>query len=477
MKTLYREVADGISRLIRQGTFRPGDRITSVRELSRQMGVSPTTVMAAYGLLENQGLIQARPQSGYYVCARTPDAQVSLALELPTPAVVPTPLSISSICTMLMGDPRNRDLVPLGAAIPNPDLLPVDKLTKAFGSAIRRHSEQSVAYDFLPGHKGLRTQIARRAMTAGCLLTPDDIVTTQGGTEAFNLCLRAVCRPGDAVAVESPTFYGFLQSIEMLGLHALEIPAHPDHGISLDALGYALEHHRISACLLVSNFSNPLGSCISEEGKKNLVALLAARDVPLIEDDIYGDLSFDDERPQVAKAFDTKGLVLLCSSFSKTVAPGYRVGWVAPGRFQKQVERLKVLSNVATTTPTQLAMAEFLANGGYDHHLRKLRRAYREQTGRMAQGVTDYFPQGTRVTRPAGGFVLWVELPAQVDSLKLYECALQEGITIAPGPIFTTKQKYRNCIRLNAGYWSERTDRALATLGRLAATTACQSLQ
>ena len=318
--------------------------------------------------------------------------------------------------------------------------------------------------------RGFESRSARRAMTAGCLLSPEDIVTTQGATEAVNLCLRSVCRPGDTVAVESPTFYGFLQIIESLGLHALEIPTHPDHGLSLDALAYAMEHNRISACLLVSNFSNPLGCSMPEESKKGLVELLGAHEIPLIEDDIYGDLCFDEDRPSVAKAFDKKGLVLLCSSFSKTIAPGYRVGWVAAGRFQSQVERLKVLSNLATSTPTQLAIAEFLSNGGYDHHLRKIRRVYRRQTTAMAQAVIRYFPEGTRVTRPSGGFVLWVELPEHVDSLKLYEDALNSGITIAPGPIFSAKQKFPNFVRLNAGFWSGRIEGAVVTLGQLAAT-------
>ena len=305
-------------------------------------------------------------------------------------------------------------------------------------------------------------------MNAGCVISPDQIVTTQGGTEAISLCLRAVCRPGDTVAVESPTFYGFLQIIESLGLNALEIPTHPEYGMSLDALGYALEHNVVSACLVVSNFSNPLGCCMAEENKKRLVELLAAHDIPLIEDDIYGDLCFDEERPIVLKAFDEKGLVLLCSSFSKTIAPGYRVGWVAPGRFQSQVERLKVLTTVATASPTQLAIAEFLANGGYDSHLRKMRKVYRHQTALISQAVARHFAEGTRITRPSGGFVLWVEMPEYVDSLKLYEDALAAGITIAPGPIFTAKQKYRNCVRLNAALWSPRIEEALATLGRLA---------
>jgi DNA-binding transcriptional MocR family regulator len=465
---LYQQVAARMSRLISQGTFRPGERIPSVRGLGRQMGVSLSTVMAAYDLLENQGLIEARPQSGYYVRGRFVQVSAAAKAKAPSRAAVPKTLSVDDICVMLLGSPGNKDLVPLGGAIPNPDLLPLDRLTRTLAAMARQHTRQSVSYDLLPGYKTLRTQIARRVMTAGCFLTPDEIVTTHGCFEAVNLALRAVCKPGDTVAIESPIFFGFLQMIRMLGLRAIEIPADPREGISLSTLSYAIEHHTIGACLVIPNFSNPLGSCMAAERKKDLVALLEAHEIPLIEDDIYGDIGFGQDRPVVAKAFDKKGLVLLCSSFSKTLAPGYRVGWVAPGRFQNQIERLKVLSNGATTMPTQLAIAEFLANGGYDHHLRKIRKVYKQQTTAMARAVEDYFPEGTRVTRPAGGFVLWVECPTYVNSLKLYELALDAGITIAPGPVFSVKGKYQNCVRLNAGFWSRRIEEATAVVGRLA---------
>ncbi|MBF0538259.1 MAG: PLP-dependent aminotransferase family protein [Nitrospirae bacterium] len=338
--TLYRQVAAEIEHLIEQGTFRPGERIPSVRSTKRQRGVSLATVLAAYGLLEDRGVIEAHPQSGYYVRSFASNGHSSCKLEIPARSIVPTALNTESICTMLMGDSFTRGFVSLGSAIPNPALLPVDNLTRALARAVRRSRIQGVSYDLLPGHKGLRTQIAQRAMTAGCLLTQDEIVTTHGAMEAITLCLRAVCRAGDTVAVESPVFYGFLQTIEMHGLRALEIPTHPDRGMHLDALAHAIKHNAIGACLVVTNFSNPLGCCIPQDGKRRLVELLSAHNIPLIEDDVYGDLCFSDERPIVAKAFDQRGGVLLCSSFPKTVAPGYRVGWVAPGRFQKQVERL-----------------------------------------------------------------------------------------------------------------------------------------
>jgi DNA-binding transcriptional MocR family regulator len=258
--------------------------------------------------------------------------------------------------------------------------------------------------------------------------------------------------------------------IEDLGLKTLEIPTSPISGISLDALEYALENHcgEVKACLVLTNFNNPCGGLMSDADKHRLVDLLGRHGIPLIEDDVYGDLSFSDRRPSVAKAFDKNGNVLLCSSFSKTLAPGYRVGWIAPGRYQEQIERGKMLTNVATAMPPQLAIAEFLANGGYDHHLRSIRRVYARMAAQMADVIGRHFPEGTKVTRPKGGFVLWLEMPEGVDSIKLYDLAHRQGISIAPGPLFSTTGKYRNFVRLNAGFYSEKMEGAVATLGRLA---------
>jgi DNA-binding transcriptional MocR family regulator len=286
--------------------------------------------------------------------------------------------------------------------------------------------------------------------------------------EALNLCLRAVAKPGDVIAIESPAFYGTLQVIESLGMRALEIPTDPRNGIVLDALASALRRQKIRACLFVLNFSNPLGSCMPDTDKKALVELLARREIPLIEDDIYGDLYFAERRPRTAKAYDRQGLVLLCSSFSKTLAPGYRVGWTAPGRFKLQVESLKFTSSMATTTAPQMAIADFLQSGGYERYLRKIRRILMTQVQQMSNAVGRYFPAGTKVTRPQGGYVIWVELPHGVDSLELHRRALAQKISIAPGPIFSAKQKYKNFIRLSCGLpWSEKIDGAVRKLGEL----------
>lgn len=464
---LYEAIADDLTGLIEAGTFRPGDRLPSVRQLSRQKQVSVSTVLQAYMLLEDRSLIEARPQSGYYV--RTPPPEICPEPEISSPKPDPTRVSLRELGMMVLRDTENRNLVQLGAALPNPDLLPTQKLNRIIAALARERGDETNQMVLPPGLEELRVQIAQRAALAGVSLTPGEIVTTAGCIEAVDLCLRAVCRAGDIVAIESPIYFGLLQSIEGLGLKALEIPTHPRDGISLEALRFAVEHNPVKAVLTVPNFNNPLGSCMPEENKRELVSYLARREIPLIEDDISGEIYFGASRPRPAKLFDRSGLVLWCSSFSKDIGPGFRVGWVAPGRFRAVVEWLKVATSTASPTLPQMALAEFIAGGGYDHHLRRARREYAFNVSMMSQAVVRCFPEGTRVTRPAGGFVLWVQLAENVDSLELYARALQAGVTLAPGYLFSASGEYRNFIRLNASVWNREVERAIGRLGEMVA--------
>jgi DNA-binding transcriptional MocR family regulator len=333
----------------------------------------------------------------------------------------------------------------------------------------RTFADRINAYSTAAGVEELRVQIARRALSAGCPLTPDEILTTSGGQEAISLCLHAFCKPGDTVALESPCYYGFLQAMEAMGIKGLEIPAHPSDGMSLEALELALRSHDIKAVLAIPNFNNPLGSCMPTPRKKALVAMLAKRNIPLLEDDIYGDLHFGDARPPTCKSFDKTGNVILCDSFSKTLSPGLRVGWMAPGRHIEQLRYHKLVSNLASPALPQLAVADFLANGGYECHLRKLRRTLARQIHDLGDAVLRHFPDGTKISRPKGGYVLWVQMPEPIDSLALYARAIEKNITIAPGPLFSTKGLYKNFVRLNATFFEPQTEDAIRTLGHLAA--------
>lgn len=458
----YEQIAGQVSQLIEQGTYRPGDRIPSVREMSRQQGASISSVLQAYMLLESQGLVEARPQSGFYV-------RSSSALQLPEPEISspgldPRHVNLHDLVMRIMRDSANPHLAQLGAAMPNLELLPTERMNRILSRAARMASKASHQYQFPPGLEDLRVQIARHAVSSGCQLSPSEIVITAGGTEAIDLCLHAVCNPGDIVAIESPMYFGTLQIIEVHGLRALEIPTDPREGISLGALQFALEHNPIKAVLTISNFSNPLGSCIPDEKKRELVNLLARYEIPLIDNDVSGEIYFTENRPWVSKAFDTKGLVMCCSSFSKDISPALRVGWVAPGRFLNDVEWLKFTVSAATSTLSQVAIAEFMESGGYDHHLRRIRREYANNVASLYRAVTRIFPTGTRVTRPSGGFVLWVQLPENVDSLELYALALEGGITITPGYLFSPTNQFYNFIRLNAAAWNLSIEQALERL-------------
>lgn len=463
----YEALAEEIAQSIRTGVMKLGDRLPSVRQASTSRGVSPSTVFEAYYLLEARGLIRARERSGYYVIAGAkslpPEPEISSR-----PTGESSDVDVSQLVFDVLESVTTRDVIPFGSAFPSPLLFPLPRLARSMAASMHDMDPWSTVDDLTPGNAALRRQIALRYLADGLHVHPDEIVITNGALEALNLCLQAVARPGDCVIVESPTFYAALQALERIGLKAIEVPAHPREGIDLEALALALERHKPKACWVMTNFQNPLGSLMPDERKQALVALLTKHDVPLIEDDVYGELYFGNKRPLPAKTFDTKGLVMHCSSFSKCLAPGYRVGWAVPGRFARDVARLKLTTTLSASVPAQAALADYLVKGGYDKHLRQLRHALSVQQTAMVQAVVRHFPRGTRATRPNGGYFLWIELPGNVNTLKVHRQALSLGISVAPGPMFSAHRRFANCLRLNYGHpLDARAEAALATLGRL----------
>jgi len=463
---LYETVADHLAALVDGGSLLPGDRLPSVRRLAAQQGVSISTVLQAYLLLEARGRIEVRPKSGHYVKAR-----LRAALPEPrTPKVedVARPVTIADRVARLNGA---TDGIPgvLGIAVPHASLLPTDKLARSAAQAARRWGAAAISYGPPAGVPILRQELARRSATWGCAIPAEGFLVTVGAMEALQLALRAVAGRGDAIAVETPAFFGVLQLIQSLGLKVVEIPAHAGTGMDLARLDAALRRRKIRAVLAVPSFGNPLGSLMPDSARKELVRIVTRHDVPLVEDDVYGDLPFDGVRPRLARSFDRKGLVLVCSSVSKTLAPGYRIGWIAPGRYRAAVERLKSAQSLTSPVLPQLAIAEFLRTGGYDHHLRGLRRRLRAQVEHYSAEIAARFPAGTRLSRPKGGFVLWVELPRGVDSLDLQERAAKAGAAIAPGPIFTASGGFRNFLRISCGHpWTPETERAVEAVAGIA---------
>ncbi|WP_039918491.1 GntR family transcriptional regulator MpaR [Cellvibrio mixtus] len=463
---LYEKLADEIAELIRSGVLAPNEKVPSVRTASRTYNVSPATVFEAYYLLESRGLIQARPRSGYFVCTQVKNA---LAEPEMSPRIAETtPVDVSELVFSVLGSIKDPDTIPLGSAFPSPDLFPLARLARSMSKSLQQMPAKTILTDITSGNPQLRRQIALRYRVNGVMHAPEELVITNGALEALNLCMQVVTKPGDLVAIETPTFYAALQILERLQLKAVEIPVHPRDGIHLQTLEESLQRLPIKACWLMSSFHNPLGASMSDEKKQQLYDLLHRHQVPLIEDDVYSELYFGLTPHKPVKHFDRAGIVMHCGSFSKNLAPGYRVGWVAAGRYAEQIHRLKLMTTISPSIPAQAALADYLQQGGYDRHLRKLRETLEHQQQLMLNAIAKYFPKNTRVSRPNGGYFLWVELPEQVDSLQLFSMALAQGISIAPGPIFSATRRFRNCIRLNYGYpWDKEVDDAMAMLGRL----------
>ncbi|RMQ43325.1 Transcriptional regulator with HTH domain and aminotransferase domain-containing protein [Pseudomonas cichorii] len=465
----YEKYADDVAELIRTGVLGPDQRVPSVRYASQTHGISPSTVFQAYYLLERRGLIRARARSGYFVN--------SIVGKTPKPFNEPqasqqvnesTEVDVSELVFSVLDSIKDPNTVPFGSAFPSPVLFPLPRLSRSLASASREMDPRMVVTDMSPGNPQLRRQIALRYMVNGLVLPMEELLITNGALEALNLCLQAVTEPGDLVAIEAPAFYACLQVLERLKLKAVEIPTHPRDGIDLDALKQALERHPIKACWCMTTFQNPSGALVPEARKQQLVELLREHQVPLIEDDAYAELYYGPQAPKPAKAFDSDGLVMHCGSFSKSLAPGYRIGWVAAGRYAQKIERLKLMTSLCASMPAQAAIADYLQHGGYDRHLRKLRYALEDQQRAMLGAIGRYFPAQTRVSQPLGGYFLWVELPEPLDSLKVFQVALAQGISIAPGPIFSPTRRFGNCIRLNYGSpWTTASEKAMETLGRI----------
>ena len=466
MQTKYEEVADFVVSLVDCGTLRMGMRAPSLRKIARDRKASMSTVLHAYRLLEDRGVLEARPKSGFYIANY---GRVSMGSPRTSqPPKRPSSVTITGHVTELLEQAANPDLVPLGCAIPSADLLAAGRLDRFMARAARTHGSEYNIYTEPRGLLPLREEICRRVIRWGQALSPDDVLLTIGCTEALSLSLKALTRRGDTVAIESPTYFGILQVLEALGLKALELPTSPARGIEPAALDEALKSRRVSACLFSSSFNNPLGHAMPDEQKREILDILARHKVPLIEDDIYGDIYFGPERPKPFMAIGSDAEIIYCNSFSKTIAPGYRVGWIIARQRMSEILAQKFAQTLCGPALPQAALAEFLECGGYDNHLRRIRRVFADHIDRMTRAIDRHFPSGTRVTRPAGGFVLWLELPEGCDSRELFRAALAEGICIAPGDMFSASDRYQHCIRLSCGEdWSDRIAQSIATLGAL----------
>ncbi|MFW0766316.1 PLP-dependent aminotransferase family protein [Trabulsiella odontotermitis] len=461
--TRYQHLANLLAERIEQGLYRHGEKLPSVRALSQEHGVSISTVQQAYQKLEDLQLITPQPRSGYFIAPRKAQPPVP-AMSRP----VQRPVDVTQweqVLTLLDGR-GDKSMAAFGGGSPDVSQSSLKPLWREMSRIVQHHPGDILNYDELAGRRDLREQIARLMLDGGTVATADDIIITQGCHAALSIALFSVCKPGDIVAVESPCYYGTMQLLRGFNIKAIEIPTDSQTGISIEALELALEQWPIKGVILVPNCNNPLGFIMPDERKRAILALAQRHDLAIFEDDIYGELASEYPRPRTIKSWDIDGRVLLCSSFTKTIAPGLRVGWIVPGRYRDRVLHMKYATSGTTVPTTQMAVASFIREGHYHRHVRRMRQIYQQNMETYTCWVRQYFPCGICVTRPQGGFLLWVELPEHVDMVCVGQQLARLKIQIAPGSLFSASGKYRNCLRLNCGLPpTEQHQRVVAQLG------------
>lgn len=470
---LYVQIANQLLEAVRSGALPAGARLPSVRAMARQQGVAHSTVVQAYHWLEDAQVVAARPRSGFFVAARKASGRSVPEPTMSRPAQRPRAVAVDWWGQRMLGQSQPHNMLSFSSGTPGLDLLNTDRVRRAVVQAAQRHRHLLCSYPAGQGSQELRSALARYALTLGCALDPAHIVVTGGCMDAIALCLRAVAQPGDIVALESPTHFSFLEVLQSLQLRALEIPTHPRHGISLDALQLALDTQPVKALLVTPTLSNPLGCSMPQAERRRLAQMASAHGLAVIEDAIYNELSESDEMRRTVKSYDTSGHVLLCHSFAKTLAPGLRLGWVEAGRWTQALCHTNGLESGAQTAVLELALAHLIGQAGHTLAMRQLRAAITTRLASARDTIAAHFPKGTRVSHPAGGLLLWLELPRTVDVQRFDAACLRENLLVPPGRLFSTGGRFGHCLRIGlGGDWSQAHGPALQRMGELA-TLAC----
>ncbi len=458
----YFEIARQIESQILSKTLLHGAKLPSIRELAIKYSVAKNTVISALQQLESKKLVVAAPKKGYFVSYQSTTKRI--------PKLLISPLTVQAVN---MPDVF-YDVMEKGAAF---DILAtptnfhdhnkLSELNRYIGKSLRQKSAAHANYYDKPlGNDYLREQIALRYQQRECNFNREQLCITSGCQHALFIALLSCCKPGDNIAVETPTFYGVLRLLEQLNLNIIEIPSSIETGINTKELTNALSKWNISACIVTPCFATPAGSCMTDTQKQSMVLLANEYDFAIIEDDIYGDIGFDQSAIKPIKAFDTEDRVILCGSFSKSLSRDLRLGWISAGRWHKEAVRFKLASQLANSQSDQEGVAQFMMHGHYRRHLDQFRVKLAQQQAQLIDAIEQYFPKDCAYSIPKGGLCLWLELNNNVNTDVLYQQARKLNIHLTPGLLFSSQGFYNHHLRLS--YNHPITNERLTALKQLA---------
>jgi DNA-binding transcriptional MocR family regulator len=465
---LYHDLEMSLRKKILQGSYPPASKLPSIRQMCLQVNVSKTTVLSAYTRLEAQGLIEARDRSGYYVRSAI-NLQNSHRTSLKQPNTsqpIMTPVLISR--TQVFLDIMHRGAV-FDLISPGQDVPANTQLRRCLSKGMRQqNSSQQLNYDQPRGNRELINQICNNTNLGAGSMQPEDVIISNGCQHALLLAIIATTEPNDIIAIESPAFYGALQLIEVLGRKVLEISSSTDSGLNLETLAQAAANWDIRAIIVSPAFSTPTGACMPEQNKITLLAIAAQHMFTIIEDDIYASLYFRFEKPRSIYSYDTQGLVILCSSLSKSVSRDLRIGWIASKKYSQKILALKIATVMASSASQQQGLSYYIKEGHLDRHLKQRRQLLESQKNQLLTLIQQHMSHAISVSQPHGGLVLWLELGNDIDTMALYKKAREQGITITPGSLFSAQNTYQSYLRVSFSQpWSEERRAAFKLLAKL----------
>lgn len=451
LKFGYQQLANSMMEKIQSGELQQGQRLNSLRQFALQHQVSLNTVKSCYALLEAQGWIEAKEKVGYFVKAPPYETILSLPKH-PDFSASAREVSNLDLQIQIQQAAINSQLIQLGSIQLSPSLIPVQALRRSVQRALKHAKPEDFLYSDRQGHLSLRQALSAHWSEDVFFIAPSQIYISNGCMPALSVLLQNLTDVNDAVIVPTPNYNGQLQLLALLKRKIIEIPANTA-GFDLARLEQAMQQPNAKVCLLTANYQNPLGFCLSHAEKEQIAKLAEKYQCTIIEDDIYAECTYAEQRPLPIQYWDRAGYVVYCGSVSKSLSSAYRVGWFClPERLQHLHAKI-MLQNVIVNTPLQLGLADLIHSRAYRKHLNQLKPILKQQVQAYRQYIHTAFsgiPIG--ISQPAGGYVLWLQFPEEIDSIEMYDFAQRQGINIVPGLVFGEDARYNNCVRFNAGH-------------------------
>ena len=432
----YVKIAKKLESLIMTGIIASGESLPSIRSLINSENASKTTIIKSLTELQNSGLIESKERSGFFV---------SNNIEI----IRKEKLSISKLqefdglIANLINDAPNGDLT-FSSAVLDISLISVNHLSAIATRAVKKYSSEFIKLMPPPGNIRTRIQIAQHLSLIGIICSPNDIVITSGDNNSLQNLIRIVAGEYGNIGIDKTCYFGYQQAIKNLNLNVHWIPSSATAGFDTKYALNLVKSGKIDTLLLNPTLSNPLGYTIPNDDREEIVKVCTNHACNIIEDDVFFDLLPPKHEVLPLKYWDKSGIVTYLGSLSKVVVPGWRIGWSLPGRHLPDIVAHMMSNNISISSPSQLISSELLGSIHYVDHIRALRSVLAHQIEDVRSLILDFFPTGTEISAPKGGYIFWITLPDNINFDVFYQLVENKKIKISNGKLFDLNDNTRS---------------------------------